>query len=56
MLAVSLISTTYLGWRLGTGSEYKDVKVMAGEATNPDELDRRESVRDSEVRRVNSRD
>ena len=29
-LATSVFITTYLGWRLGTGSEYRDVKQTAG--------------------------
>ncbi|PNS19220.1 hypothetical protein CAC42_2397 [Sphaceloma murrayae] len=55
-LTVSMVSTVYLGWRLGTGSEYKDVQVMAGETTSPDGMERRESVRDGEIRRITSRE
>lgn len=31
-LATSVFITTYLGWRLGTGSEYRDVKQTAGQS------------------------
>ncbi|KAG8631635.1 hypothetical protein KVT40_000775 [Elsinoe batatas] len=55
-LTVSLVSTTYLGWRLGTGSEYKDVKVMAGEAADADGIHRREEAQDGEIRRITTRD
>lgn len=51
-LSFSVFITIYLGWRLGTGSEYRSVKQTAGE--NKEELERRSSVIDSEVARVNS--
>lgn len=51
-LAVSVGITIYLGWRLGTGSEYRDIKQTAGESA--DELERRSSVIDQEARRVSS--
>lgn len=51
-LAVSVGITIYLGWRLGTGSEYRDIKQTAGE--DPAEIERKESALDQEVRRVSS--
>lgn len=51
-LAFSVLITIYLGWRLGTGSEYRDIKQTAGE--DAAEIERRESALDQEVRRVSS--
>lgn len=45
-LAVSVFITTYLGWRLGTGSEYRDVKHTAGIT----EQEHDEKVRDDSSR------
>lgn len=42
-LFTSIFITIYLGWRLGTGSEYRDVKQIAGETMDPAELERRQS-------------
>lgn len=51
-LAVSVGITIYLGWRLGTGSEYRDIKQTAGEDSA--EIEVTESTIDQEVRRVSS--
>lgn len=42
-LAVSVFITIYLGWRLGTGSEYVDVRQTAGVALEASEPERSES-------------
>ncbi|KIV96814.1 hypothetical protein PV10_00630 [Exophiala mesophila] len=51
-LFVSIFITIYLGWRLGTGSEYRDIKQVAGETLNSEELERRSSAITQEAQRV----
>lgn len=51
-LAVSVGITVYLGWKLGTGSEYRDIKQTAGEDLA--EIERRESAIGQEARHVSS--
>lgn len=51
-LAISVFITIYLGWRLGTGSEYNDNKQTAGDGSA--ELERKASVISQELRRTSS--
>lgn len=51
-LAVSVGISIYLGWKIGTGSEYRDINQTAGEDLS--EIERKESAIDQEVRRVSS--